>query len=288
MAMELSDLVVFLEVARQGSFSRAAAALGQAQPSVSARMAGLEATVGEQLFVRSTRGVELAAAGRALEPYARRCVALADEGRLAARTSAGLRRLVVSCPASLAPSLYPPLITALADEQIELVCRTAHSHEIVEQLVDGRIALGFLTDIAVPEGVVAKRFGAVPVIAVAPKSHPLVAQPTVRLGDLAGQRLAVHSWGPDAGQLETLLSAVGASPANVCWVSPAATARALAVQHDHVAILPANAVRADLDDGRLLRLSVRDLPSWALQTRVAYRRGNDGGVVGAALRALSH
>ena len=85
MAIELADFALFLEVAQQSSFSRAASALRMAQPSVSARMAGLERSVGQELFARSARGVTLTAAGRALEPYARRCVALAEEGRQAAR-----------------------------------------------------------------------------------------------------------------------------------------------------------------------------------------------------------
>ena len=60
---ELTDFALFLEVAQQGSFSRAAGTLRLAQPSVSARMAGLERSVGQELFARSTRGVTLTAAG---------------------------------------------------------------------------------------------------------------------------------------------------------------------------------------------------------------------------------
>jgi hypothetical protein len=88
---------------RRGSRRRKprGAVLRLAQPSVSARMAGLERSIGLDLFARSTRGVSLTAAGRALEPYARRCVALAGEGRLSARASAGSQRLVMASPPSL-------------------------------------------------------------------------------------------------------------------------------------------------------------------------------------------
>jgi DNA-binding transcriptional LysR family regulator len=98
MPMELTDLALFLEVAQQESFSRAAGTLRLAQPSVSARIAALERSVGLELFARSTRGVRLTAAGQALDPYARRCVALAEEGRLSARAAAGSQRLVMFSP----------------------------------------------------------------------------------------------------------------------------------------------------------------------------------------------
>src|SRR5712691_10030793 len=131
MTIELTDFSLLLEVARQGSFSRAAGVLRLAQPSVSARMAGLERSIGLELFARSTRGVTLTAAGRALEPYARRCVALAEEGRLSARASAGSQRLVMVSPPSLAATIFPPLISALAAEPLEVTCRTAHTREVV-------------------------------------------------------------------------------------------------------------------------------------------------------------
>ena len=107
MTMELTDLALFLEVAQQGSFSRAAGVLRLAQPSVSARIAALERNVGQELFARSTRGVTLTAAGRALEPYASRCLALAEEGRLSARASAGSQRLGMAAPPSLAATIFP-------------------------------------------------------------------------------------------------------------------------------------------------------------------------------------
>src|SRR5437762_12431717 len=123
MAMELTDLGLFLEVTEHGSLSRAAGARRLAQPSVSARIAGLERDLAVALFRRTTRGVTLTAAGRALVPYARRCVALAEEGRLAARASAGSERLVLAAPPSLAASIFPPLLAALAREPLEIACR---------------------------------------------------------------------------------------------------------------------------------------------------------------------
>ena len=273
MAIELTDFSLFLEVAQQGSFSRAAGVLRLAQPSVSARMAGLERSVGLELFARSTRGVTLTAAGRALEPYARRCVALAEEGRLSARASAGSQRLVMVAASSLAATIFPPLISALAAEPLEVTCRTAHSREVVEQVTDGAAHVGFLLGASVPDGVTARRLYTVPVIWTAHRDHPLATSRSLRLGDLADHRLAVHSWGPGAGELEEMLRAARIPPTRVCWVSPSATALALAAEHGHIAVLPADAASAHLRGGALSRLRITGVPKWSLDVAVAYRDG---------------
>jgi len=272
MAMELTDLTLFLEVAQQGSFSRAAGVLRLAQPSVSARIAALERAVGAELFARSTRGVTLTAAGRALEPYARRCVALAGEGRLSARASAGSQRLVLVSPPSLAAAVFPPVIAALSGEPIEVTCRTAHSREVVEQVADGAAHLGFLLGTAVPDGVTARRVYQVPVITVARPDHPAAAR-SLRPGDLAGYPLAVHAWGPAAAELDALLRPALAAPGRVCWVSPAATALALAAEYGYLAMLPADAAAPHLRRGALSRVKVTGLPKWTLDVAVAYRPG---------------
>jgi DNA-binding transcriptional LysR family regulator len=272
MAMELTDLALFLEVAQQGSFSRAAGVLRLAQPSVSTRIAALERTVGLPLFARSTRGVTLTAAGRALEPYARRCVTLAEEGRLSARTAAGSSRLVMAAPPSLAADIFPPLIAALAAEPLELNCRTAHSHEVVEQLADGAAHVGFLLGTAVPDGITARRLYQVPIVTVSVTDHPAVLHAR-RLADLAAYRLAIHSWGPGADELDELLRASGMPAARVCWVSPAATALTLAVEHGYIAMLPADTAYPGLCSGVLSRVKIVSLPRWSMDVAVAYRRG---------------
>lgn len=272
MPMELTDLALFVEVARQGSFSRAAGVLRLAQPSVSSRIAALERSVGLELFTRSARGVTLTAAGRAFEPYASRCLALAEEGRLSARASAGSQRLVMVAPPSLAATIFPPLIDALTAEPFEVTCRTAHSHQVVEQLADGAAHIGFLLGTAVPDGIIARPLYKVPVVAVTRKDHP-AASGSLTLSDLVPHRLAVHSWGPGASELEEILRAAGIPPTQVCWVSPAATALALATEHRHIAVLSADAAQPGLRSGDLTHLKITNMPRWFMNVTVAYRLG---------------
>ena len=60
----LRDIACFALVARHRSFSRAAAELGLSQPAASQAIARLERAVGVRLFERTSRAVELSAAGR--------------------------------------------------------------------------------------------------------------------------------------------------------------------------------------------------------------------------------
>jgi DNA-binding transcriptional LysR family regulator len=77
--MDLSQLHVFLTVAREQSFSRAAEKLYRTQPAVSIVIRKLEESVGQPLLVRGARQVKLTDAGELLRDYAERLLNLRDE-----------------------------------------------------------------------------------------------------------------------------------------------------------------------------------------------------------------
>src|SRR5919109_1123598 len=81
--MLLAQVEAFLEVARLGNVSRAAEALYVTQPSLTARLKNLEAELGEQLFLRTGRGLRLTEAGRAFLPHAERALRSLREGEAA-------------------------------------------------------------------------------------------------------------------------------------------------------------------------------------------------------------
>src|SRR3989442_13361160 len=68
--MELGQIEAFVEAQRRGSITRAAAALELTQPTLTARLRGLEQELGAQLLVRGRRGVSLTAARPRLLPLA--------------------------------------------------------------------------------------------------------------------------------------------------------------------------------------------------------------------------
>jgi DNA-binding transcriptional LysR family regulator len=62
----INDLIALLAVAREGSFTRAAAKLGVSQPALSRTISNLEARLGLRLLARSTRSVAATEAGERL------------------------------------------------------------------------------------------------------------------------------------------------------------------------------------------------------------------------------
>lgn len=107
-------LRAFLAVAREGGFSRAARALGKTQSSISQAVQALELELGETLFVRDAREVELTEAGAILREHAERAfseIARAREGLASLRklTQGTLR---VGTSDSLATYVLPSVFAA--------------------------------------------------------------------------------------------------------------------------------------------------------------------------------
>jgi DNA-binding transcriptional LysR family regulator len=118
-------LLIFREVARRGSLSAAATALGWTQPAVGQHVQRLERDLGLSLALRSTRGITLTDAGIALlshaDAMASRLTA-ADEEMRALRTLRGGRLRIAAFPSASA-TLVPPALGRLATETPDLDVR---------------------------------------------------------------------------------------------------------------------------------------------------------------------
>ena len=90
--MDLRQLGYVVAVVDHGGFTRAAAAMHVAQPSLSQAIRSLEAELGVALFDRIGRTVRLTAAGRALLPSARQALRDVDSAREAVEAVRGVER----------------------------------------------------------------------------------------------------------------------------------------------------------------------------------------------------
>lgn len=147
--MDRDQLNAFDQIVRDGSISRAAQSLGLSQAAVSGRMQALEAELGAALFVRGARGVTLTGAGEAFLSYARRALAVLAEGAEVVRqTAAGqVGRVVVGAIDSVSDALLVPVVARLRRDTPEVVLsvRTGHTPQIVQELLDGIVQVGFVT-----------------------------------------------------------------------------------------------------------------------------------------------
>ncbi len=148
---DVKDLLWFMEVAREKSFTKAAAALGTSQATLSHTIKHLEARLGVRLLTRTTRSVATTDAGeRLLQSIAPRFEGLeADLAGLVAfrETPAGTVRLTLSDHA-LRTTVWPKLSSVLAnypDIHVELYSDNG-MRNIVEDRFDAGVRLGESVD----------------------------------------------------------------------------------------------------------------------------------------------
>ena len=144
--LSLRQLEAFVTVAAQGSFRRAAAVLGLAQPVVSRLIGQAEQTLGTRLFDRDTRRVEITAAGRELLPVAQRILrdfdaSLSELGEFMAGRSG---RVTVAALPSAGAALVPAAMVALrrTHPAVEFTLIEAPAEALLAAVEEGRADLG--------------------------------------------------------------------------------------------------------------------------------------------------
>ena len=202
MDLDFSHLRSFLAIVRYGGHHRAADALHLTQPAVSRHIKRLEGQLGQPLFVRRGRGVELT-------PYGERAAAelgevLAAHDRAVARLQRDGDRpgtFVLGTIENLVDPVLPDLINVvreqIGDQTLQL--RVDRSLALVERLERGEVDAAIVLDPgngpgALKLGTVALRWWASPELAAAvqnpPRPFPVVAyDPPCAMRELALDRL---------------------------------------------------------------------------------------------------
>ncbi len=184
--MELRHLRYFVAVAEERHFGRAAERLHIAQPPLSQQIRRFEAELGEPLFHRTTRSVDLAPAGEALLERAREILAAVDsaldDARRAARGEYG--RLAIGFTGSSTYALLPALAAALRRElpgvMLDLRGELLTPAQVT-QLRDGTLDLGLLRPPVHERDLATEVLHSEPLLAVLPDTHPLAQADTVSL-----------------------------------------------------------------------------------------------------------
>src|SRR3954469_23911224 len=145
--MELRQLEYFVAVARHRHFGRAAEAVYVTQPALSQQVRRLEAELGLGLLRRTSRGVELTAAGEDLLARAETILAEVAGARGAMDEHAGVVRGAVRVAATTADALRVPEVLAAFHREhpgVRLALRHASAGEVLALLRSGAVELGVL------------------------------------------------------------------------------------------------------------------------------------------------
>jgi DNA-binding transcriptional LysR family regulator len=223
-------LRVLCEVARQGSFSAAASALGYTQPAVSRQIATLEAEVGAVLVRRVPAGAVLTDAGRLLVERGEAILARLADAETELRALAGLEggTLKLATFASAAASVVPIAVARFRERYpaIELSIAMGDPEETLPRLRAGEFDLLLshapLDAMGDPGAVDMSAFGDLepvhlfddPMYVALPVGHRLAEAPKLRLADLAEEwwMLATTNSCPDARLFLRACHAAGFEP----------------------------------------------------------------------------
>ena len=190
------QLRVFVEVARNLSFVRAAEALHLTPPAVTMQVKELESAIELPLFDREGRKVSLTTAGEYFLVYAKRLLAtLKDADDAMAR----LRKLesgqLTVGMVSTAKYFVPRLLARFREEHpaIELRLKVgANREELVALLRQGEVDLAIMGRPPKEMATRAEPFAAHPHVFVAPPGHPVLALDRVSAAALAEHPLIVR------------------------------------------------------------------------------------------------
>lgn len=207
--MDLRHLRYFATVAEEGHFGRAAARLRIAQPPLSRQIQSLERELGFPLLDRSSRKVELTAAGAVLLRHARRLfeeVDLAvDEAR---RASTGeLGRIVIAYPTSLSYAGLTELLRSFRARfpRVEIALREMPPQDQVDLIREGRVDVGFVRPPLDDDQLSSELLRREPLVVVLPSDHPLASRKRIALSSLSRETFVLFPRARGAAYFDHLL-----------------------------------------------------------------------------------
>jgi len=208
--MEIHQLRYFVAVAEEGSFSRAAAKVRVAQPSLSQQIRKLEAEVGQPLFDRLPRSVVLTEAGHCLIDYARQILASIVEARRCVDELKGevAGELAVGAIPTIAPYVLPGLVRTFQQHypQVALEIVEDVTERITRRVEAGELDVALASTCQTSPTLRRESLGNEPLLALVPEGHPLAKKTLVELDDLKSQRfLLLHEMHCLSQQVHRLL-----------------------------------------------------------------------------------
>lgn len=279
--MELYPLQVFLTIAAEKSFSRAAEKLLRTQPAVSLALQRLEAELGEKLIDRSAKEMILTDAGRAVLEYARRFENLRQEmeNALSELRDKSAGRLVIG--ANESTTLY--LLRHIGDyrrlyPKVKVQVRRSLSSRIPSELIDGNLELGVISYNPDDDRLVSRVIYTDSLVFVVSPKHRFAGRKSVSISELDMETFIAHNVISPYREVVVREFQRHRVPLNMDVEMPTVeTIRKMVQSNQGVAFMPRMCVEQELEQGTLRAVKVKEL-SVERKIRLVY----------PARRAMSH
>jgi DNA-binding transcriptional LysR family regulator len=287
--VELAELRVFLKVAAERSFSRAAMKLHRTQPAVSQAVRRLEESVGERLFDRATKDATLTDAGRLLRDYADRLLRLSEEAEAAVKELRDLRRgrvLIGVNEASVHVVL--PLVQRFRDAHplVHVDVRRIPARQIGAEVAQGSLDFGVLTFQPAEPRLNAIVLGHDELVMLVHPSHTLAQAKEVTLAECGRQTVIAHNDPSHVRDRVLRLFEQHHIPANILVSLPSLEGikRAVALKMG-VALLPRRCAESEIARGELVALTMPEI-RLRRHVRLVYRKAGERSHASAAFLSL--
>ncbi|MBS1801241.1 MAG: LysR family transcriptional regulator [Acidobacteria bacterium] len=274
--IELRQMRYFLAVAEERSFTRAAKRCHVAQSSLWRQVRAVEVSLEAQLFERLPREVRLTQAGRIFEKEANKT--LEHSRRAVSLVHALNREKEQKLRIGLSTLCNLPRIRTLveaaqkASEPVAVECVTIYTPELLLALHRGRLDLAVVDLPLRSRGIAFHPILSEALIAVLPKSHPLVQRPMVRLFELKKEQIVMVSRQIDPGAVSTeaMLLKTGIEASSILPVASLIELLDHVPAHRSIGLMRSSAGRMKRDD--VLYKPLAD--SIQLETAIAWRTEN--------------
>jgi DNA-binding transcriptional LysR family regulator len=261
--MELSTLRVFMTIASEHSFSRAAAKLGRTQPAVSLALQRLESELGEQLLDRLAKDVVLTDAGRTVLEFARRFQSLESEmlNSITELRDRASGRLVIGANESTSLYLLRHIERyRLLYPNVKVQVRRSFSSRIPDEIADGNLELGVISyqprDVRLHSQVI---FSDSLAFVVSPK-HRLASRAEVPISELGDETFIAHNVLSPYREIVLRVFQERNVRLNMEIEMPTIeTIRRMVEANQGVAFLPRMCVEQEIAEGRLVAVRVPEI-----------------------------
>lgn len=269
MNIELRHLRYFIAVAEELHFGRAAARLNISQPPLSQQIQILEQQVGVRLLARTNRSVSLTAAGKQFLADSRQVLSLVNDAAARAERlhlgETGELRIGFTSSAPFISAVSHTLSTFRRHyPDVHIQTREINTREQIVPLNEGSLDLGLMRNTQLPDTLAWEVILREPLMAMIPRDHPLAAQPSVTLAELAQEPFVFFDPHVGTGLYDDILGLMrryGLSPVITQEVGEAMTIIGLVAAGLGVSILPASFKRVQLNEMRWVAIAEEDAVS---------------------------
>jgi DNA-binding transcriptional LysR family regulator len=261
--MELSTLRVFMTVANERSFSRAAEKLGRTQPAVSLSLQRLELELGEKLLDRGAKDVMLTDAGAKVLEYARRFQNLEGElqNSIAELRDHSAGRLVIGANESTTlyllrhiehyRRLYP---------KVKVQIRRSFSSRVPDEIMDGNLELGVISYEPHDERILSNVIYSDSLVFVVSPQHVMATREVVPISELGNETFIAHNVLSPYREIVIRAFHERGIPLKMDMEMPTVeTIRWMVERNAGVAFLPCMCVEQEIAEGRLVTVRVPEV-----------------------------